>query len=49
MTGFTSLSNDALIRANLWSNQIKDILLPDLQGMRFVDWLTNFPDGTTFR
>lgn len=37
-----------LIRANLWSDQLKDILTDILFGQRFVNWMTNFPDGTTF-
>lgn len=37
-----------LVRANLWSDQLKDILVDTLQGQQYVNWLTNFPDGTTF-
>jgi hypothetical protein len=37
-----------LIRANLWSDQLKDVLLDILMGQKFVNWMTNFPDGTTF-
>ena len=37
-----------LVRANLWSDQLKDVLIDTLQGQQYVNWLTNFPDGTTF-
>lgn len=48
MAGFTTAAPDYTIRANLYSTQIKDILLADLQAMGYVDWMTDFPDGTTF-
>lgn len=48
MTGFSVAGNDHLIRSNLWSSQLKQLLLDDLMGMRFVKVLTEFPDGTTF-
>lgn len=38
----------ALIRSELWSNQLKEILLDELSGQRFVDWLSEFPDGDLF-
>lgn len=37
-----------LIRANLWSDQLKDVMIDILMGQKFVNWMTNFPDGTTF-
>lgn len=37
-----------LVRANLWSDQLKDVLQDVLMGQRFVNWMANFPDGTTF-
>jgi hypothetical protein len=46
-TGFSVAGNDHLIRSNLWSKQIKQLLLDDLYGMRFVRTLSDFPDGTT--
>ena len=36
-----------LIRANLWSAQIKDVLYADLMAKQYVRWLADFPDGTT--
>src|SRR5260370_34898656 len=46
-TGFTVVTNEHLIRANLWSRKIKQLLLDDLNAMKFVKVLTDFPDGTT--
>lgn len=39
--------NTHLVRAELWSDQLKDILQDRLQGMKYVRWLSNFPDGNT--
>lgn len=47
MTGFTTANTDALIRANVWSNQLKDVLYDELQAQGYVDWITDFPDGNT--
>lgn len=47
MAGFSVNSNEHLIRSNLWSNQIKEVLLDELMGMRYVDMITDFPDGDT--
>jgi len=48
MAGWTTGNSGHLIRSQLWSSQLKDILLDDLQAMGYVDWLSEFPDGTTF-
>ncbi len=37
-----------LIRAELWATELKEVLLDQLQGMGYVRFLTEFPDGTTF-
>jgi hypothetical protein len=37
-----------LVRANLWSDQLKEVLKDTLMGQQFVNWLTNFPNGVTF-
>lgn len=47
MAGFEVASNDHLIRSNLWSKQLRELLLDDLCGMQFVRVLSDFPDGTT--
>lgn len=47
MAGFEVASDEFLIRANLWSTQLKQLLLDDLCAMRFVKNIEQFPDGTT--
>lgn len=48
-TGFTVATDQGhLIRSNLYSRQLRELLLDDLFAMRFVKVLTEFPDGTTF-
>lgn len=47
MAGFSTATNIDLIRTNLWSREIKDLLLDDLMGTKFVRFLQDFPDGTT--
>lgn len=37
-----------LIRAQLWSAQLKEVLEDELGATGYVDWLTEFPDGDTF-
>lgn len=44
---YGAVSTD-LVRANLWSDQLKDVLKDILMGQKFVNWMANFPDGTTF-
>lgn len=41
-------SSDQLIRAEVWSSQLKDILEDELMATSYVRWLTEFPDGDTF-
>lgn len=40
-------NNSQLIRSNLWTNEIKDVLQEDLMLDTCVRWITDFPDGTT--
>lgn len=40
--------NNHLVRAELWSDQLKEVLKDILMGQQFVNWMSNFPDGTTF-
>lgn len=47
-SGFTVATNTHLIRSNLWTAQLKDLFLDDLYGMKFVNIITDFPDGTTW-
>ena len=48
MSGWTTSNSDHLIRSEIWSSQLKEILEDSLQGMGYVDWMTEFPDGNTF-
>lgn len=47
MAGFQTTSNDHMIRSNVWSMQMKEVLEDELMGTRFVEMLTDFPDGDT--
>lgn len=44
----TTSNSSVLIRSELWSSQIKDVLLDELMAQKYVNWLSEFPDGTTF-
>lgn len=44
---FTYAQNEHLVRTNLWSNKLKEILLDELIGMKYIDMITDFPDGDT--
>lgn len=39
---------DVLIRSEIWSRELKEVLLDDLMATKYVHWLQEFPDGTTF-
>lgn len=45
MSGFTTQTIDHIIRAELWSNELKDVLEDELMGMRYVRMVQDFPDG----
>lgn len=47
MAGFSTQTNEHLIRSNLWSNQLKKVLEDELIGTRYVKMITDFPDGDT--
>lgn len=46
MAGMNTANSEALIRSELWSAQLKDVLLDDLSAQGYVRWLDNFPDGS---
>jgi len=48
MAGMTTANSDALIRSEIWSGDLKKILEDQLMATKYVDWLSGFPDGTTF-
>ncbi len=45
MAGQTSAGDQHLIRQNLWSRDIKSLLLDELNAMKWVRVLSDFPDG----
>jgi hypothetical protein len=47
MAGFMDSNNQNLVRTNVWSRQLKELLLDDLNAMKFVRILSDFPDGYT--
>jgi hypothetical protein len=47
MAGHTTTNTAVLIRSNLWSNQLKDVLSDELAAQKYVEWI-DFPDGTTW-
>lgn len=48
MAGHTSVNTDFLTRADVWSNELKDILRDEMQAQKYVRMLDGFPDGDTF-
>lgn len=44
----TSVDMAMLTRAEVWSDQLKEVLQDELHGNKYVDFMTNFPDGDTF-
>lgn len=48
MAGMTTGNSGHLIRSELWSNTLKDVLTDELMAQGYVRWLNEFPDGDTF-
>lgn len=48
MAGFTDGNMDTLTRSEVWSSQLKDILVDELMAMKYVNMLQGFPDGDQF-
>ena len=44
----TTSNSDHLIRSEVWSSQIKHVLEDELLGAKYVEMLSEFPDGNTF-
>jgi hypothetical protein len=44
----TTGNSTQLIRSELWSAELKEVLEDDLMMTGYVDWLTEFPDGDQF-
>jgi hypothetical protein len=49
MAGNTVASLALMKRAEVWSSELTEILRDELQGMKYVNWLDQFPDGDTFK
>ena len=47
MAGFMDANTNFLTRANIWSRQIKELLLDELNAMKWVRIISDFPDGYT--
>jgi hypothetical protein len=47
MAGFTTGNTQYLLRTNIWSRAIKELLLDELNAMKFVRIISDFPDGVT--
>src|SRR6266446_4047721 len=47
MAGFMDANTNYLVRTNLWSRQIKELLLDELNAIKFVRMISDFPDGYT--
>jgi len=45
---FHTGNSEHLIRSEIWSSQLKDVLEDELQGQGYVNWMSEFPDGDTF-
>lgn len=48
MAGFNTATQQYLVRDNLYSRKLTELLLDDLNAMKFVNVLHDFPDGFTF-
>jgi len=46
--GFTTANSGHLTRSLVWSNALKDVLQDELMATKYVEWLSEFPDGNTF-
>jgi hypothetical protein len=47
MSFATNTNMDHLTRSQVWSSQIKEVLEEELFAMKYVDMITDFPDGDT--
>jgi len=48
MSGMTTGNSEHLIRSELWSSELKEILRDEMMAQSYVRMLTGFPDGDTF-
>ena len=45
---WTTSNSGHLIRSEIWSRELKEVLEDDLMATGYVNWLTEFPDGEEF-
>lgn len=45
MSGVATYNTEHLIRSDIWSTQLKEVLEFELQGTKYVDMITEFTDG----
>lgn len=45
MSGVMTTTTDRLIRTNIWSTKLKETFEAELFAMKYVDMITDFPDG----
>jgi len=48
MSGMTTGNSQNLIRSEIWSNELKEILRDEMMAQSYVKMLDGFPDGDTF-
>lgn len=48
MAGMTTANSEHLIRSELWSSELKEILRDEMLAQQYVKMLDGFPDGDTF-
>lgn len=48
MSGFTTNTIDYVTRSQLYTTQLKDLFEDDLIAMKYVNWISSFPDGDTW-
>jgi hypothetical protein len=48
MSGFTAGGDDHLIRSNLWTKDIKDVLEEEMFAQKYVKMISDFPDDLRF-
>lgn len=47
MSGISTATNEHLIRSDIWTRQLKELFEADLYANKYVNWLSEFPDGET--
>lgn len=48
MAGHTTSNTEILIRSEVWSTEIKEVLQDTLEAQKYVRWMNEFPDGNVF-